>query len=204
MLKNIFIDLVKKFEIDDFKIGKLWVEIEKNYSNKKRFYHNLSHLDNLYLELLNVKNEIEDWDTLLFTLFYHDIIYKATSKENEEKSAELAKLRLNEIGFEEVKIKKCFEQILATKLHESSLNKDTNIFTDADLSILGQDWDLYSQYYKNVRKEYSVYPDFLYNPGRKKVLEHFITMPRIFKTDLFFERFEKKAKINLEKELLVL
>ena len=204
MLKNIFIDLVKKFEIDDFKIGKLWVEIEKNYTNKKRFYHNLSHLDNLYLELLNVKNEIEDWDTLLFTLFYHDIIYKATSKENEEKSAELAKLRLNEIGFDEVKVEKCFEQILATKLHESSLNKDTNIFIDADLSILGQDWDLYSQYYKNVRKEYSVYPDFLYNPGQKKVLEHFITMPRIFKTDLFFERFEKKAKINLEKELLVL
>ena len=204
MLKNIFIDLVKKFEIDDFKIGKLWVEIEKNYTNKKRFYHNLSHLDNLYLELLNVKNEIEDWDTLLFTLFYHDIIYKATSKENEEKSAELAKLRLNEIGFDEVKVEKCFEQILATKLHESSLNKDTNIFIDADLSILGQDWDLYSQYYKNVRKEYSVYPDFLYNPGRKKVLEHFITMQRIFKTDLFFERFEKKAKINLEKELLVL
>ena len=204
MLKNIFIDLVKKFEIDDFKIEKLWVEIEKNYSNKKRFYHNLSHLDNLYLELLNVKNEIEDWDTLLFTLFYHDIIYKATSKENEEKSAELAKLRLNEIGFDEVKIEKCFEQILATKLHESSLNKDTNIFIDADLSILGQDWDLYSQYYKNVRKEYSVYSDFLYNPGRKKVLEHFITMQRIFKTDLFFERFEKKAKINLEKELLVL
>ena len=204
MLKNIFIDLVKKFEIDDFKIEILWVEIKKNYSNKKRFYHNLSHLDNLYLELLNVKNEIEDWDTLLFTLFYHDIIYNSTSKENEEKSAELAKLRLNEIGFDEVKVEKCFEQILATKSHENSSNKDTNIFTDADLSILGQDWDLYSQYYKNVRKEYSVYPDFLYIPGRKKVLEHFITMPRIFKTDLFFERFEKKAKINLEKELLVL
>lgn len=204
MIKTVFIDLVKNYESNDSKIEILWTEIEKNYSKKNRFYHNLSHLENLYSELLNVKNEIEDWDTILFTLFYHDIIYKATSKENEEKSAELAVKRLKEIGFDAEKTQKCFDQIIATKSHEISINNDTNIFTDADLSILGQDWNLYSKYYKNVRKEYSIYPDFLYNPGRKKVLEHFLAMPRIYKTDLFFNKYEINAKLNLEKELLVL
>ncbi len=204
MIKTVFIDLVKNYESNDSKIEILWTEIEKNYSKKNRFYHNLSHLENLYSELLNVKNEIEDWDTILFTLFYHDIIYKATSKENEEKSAELAVKRLKEIGFDAEKTQKCFDQIIATKSHEISINNDTNIFTDADLSILGQNWNLYSKYYKNVRKEYSIYPDFLYNPGRKKVLEHFLAMPRIYKTDLFFNKYEINAKLNLEKELLVL
>lgn len=204
MIKTVFIDLVKNYESNDSKIEILWTEIKKNYSKKNRFYHNLSHLENLYSELLNVKNEIEDWDTILFTLFYHDIIYKATSKENEEKSAELAVKRLKEIGFDAEKTQKCFDQIIATKSHEISINNDTNIFTDADLSILGQDWNLYSKYYKNVRKEYSIYPDFLYNPGRKKVLEHFLAMPRIYKTDLFFNKYEINAKLNLEKELLVL
>jgi predicted metal-dependent HD superfamily phosphohydrolase len=39
---------------------------------------------------------------------------------------------------------------------------------DADLSILGKDLDTYLAYTKMIRKEYSIYPDFLYKPGRKK------------------------------------
>ena len=77
----------------------------------------------------------------------------------------------------------CKEQILATKSHVKSTDSDTNFFTDADLSVLGQSWEVYSIYYKNVRKEYSIYPDLLYNPGRKKVLQHFLSMARIFKTE---------------------
>jgi predicted metal-dependent HD superfamily phosphohydrolase len=60
---------------------------------------------------------------------------------------------------------------------------------------------LYSDYYKNVRKEYSIYPNLLYNPGRKKVLKHFLAMGKIFKTDYFYQKFEKNARLNLQKEL---
>ena len=56
-------------------------------------------------------------------------------------------------------------------------------------------------YLKNVRKEYSLYPNLVYNPGRKKVLQHFVEMEKIFKTEYFFEKFEAQAKENLKQEL---
>ena len=200
-LKVIFFELIQKYTNDQRLIEPLWVEIEKNYSKKKRFYHNLTHLDNLYFQLSKIKSEIKDWDTLLFSLFYHDVIYSASKRDNEEKSAELAKENLLLISYPIEKIDLCFEQIMATKSHSVSVNNDTNLFTDADLSILGQSWEEYEVYYKQIRKEYAVYPDFLYNPGRKKVLQHFLSMKRIFKTDYFFEKFETQARENLKSEL---
>jgi len=78
------------------------------------------------------------------------------------------------------------------------------LFTDADLSILGQSWEVYFTYSKHVRKEYGQYPLFLYKKGRKKVLKHFLDMERIFKTDHFFELYEKHARVNLQRELEIL
>ncbi len=201
MLQQIFIDLTQRYTSDIRLSEKLWEEIETNYYTKKRHYHTLNHLENLLNQLTLVKNQIEDWDTILFSLFYHDVIYKATSSENEEKSAEFGKNRLQLLGFPTDKINKCITQILETKGHSKSVDNDTNFFTDADLSILGQSWETYSEYYKQVRREYAIYPDFMYNPGRKKVLNHFLKMERIFKTKLFFDKFENQARQNLMEEL---
>lgn len=200
-LKVIFFELIQKYTNDQRLIEPLWAEIEKNYSKKKRYYHNLTHLDHLYFQLSKIKTEINDWDTLLFSLFYHDVIYNASKRDNEEKSAALAKENLLLISYPIEKINTCYEQIIATKSHAVSDNNDTNFFTDADLSILGQSWENYEVYYKQVRKEYAIYPDFLYNPGRKKVLQHFLSMERIYKTDYFFEKFEEQARVNLQLEL---
>ncbi|MDX2245424.1 MAG: hypothetical protein SF052_01505 [Bacteroidia bacterium] len=83
-----------------------------------------------------------------------------------------------------------------------SPDNDTNLFTDADLSILGQKREIYHAYSTNVRKEYAIYPDILYNPGRKKVLQHFLAMEQIFKTPHFQEKYEAQARANLEEELM--
>ncbi|WP_423998554.1 hypothetical protein [Maribacter sp. IgM3_T14_3] len=201
MLKETFTELLLKYTDDKRLINGLWTEIEKNYSGKKRHYHTLQHLDNLLSQLTIVKREIKNWETTLFTLYYHDIIYNATKSDNEEKSAELAEKRMKEISVSSNIIEQCKKQILATKSHHKSIDSDTNYFTDADLSVLGQSWETYTQYYKNVRKEYAIYPTFIYNPGRKKVLHHFLSMDRIFKTDFFYNQFETQAKQNLKREL---
>ncbi|GGD42452.1 hypothetical protein GCM10011514_03050 [Emticicia aquatilis] len=201
MLKNIFFDLLKKYTNDESLVSKFWSEIEENYTNRKRYYHTLEHLENLFQMLTPIKTKIKDWDTLLFTLFYHDVIYNATKSDNEEKSAELAIVRMQTIGIEKSQIEQCKAQILATKKHLPNANSDTNYFTDADLSVLGQDWETYINYYKNVRKEYAIYPNIIYNTGRKKVLKHFLAMDSIYKTDYFYQEFEQKAKENLAREL---
>ena len=167
-------------------------------------FDNQHHLDNILGQLLNIKSEIHDWNTILFTLYYHDIVYNSQKSDNEEKSAELAEKRMKQISVPVETIELCKNQILATKSHLKSSDKDTNYFTDADLSVLGQDYDAYLLYSKNVRKEYSVYPNFIYNSGRKKVLNHFLTMDRIFKTDYFHAKLERQAKQNLQKEIELL
>ena len=189
---------------NDSLTNELWTEIEKNYLNKKRHYHTLHHLDSLLAQLIDVKEEIQNWNTILFTLYYHDIIYNSLKSDNEEKSAELAKKRMKQISVSIDTIELCKNQILETKSHIKSTDSDTNYFTDADLSVLGQSWETYSLYYKNVRNEYSIYPDLVYNPGRKKVLNHFLSMDRIFKTDFFYNKFEAQAKQNLQKEIELL
>lgn len=201
MLKETFVQLIENYTTDDRLVKQLWQEIEENYSAKKRHYHTLQHLENLLQQLHAVKTHIKNWNTLLFTLYYHDVIYNALKRTNEEKSAEFAQSRMQLIAVPDEHINNCVEQILATKKHAASEDSDTNFFTDADLSILGQEWDMYAAYYKNVRKEYSLYPDIIYIPGRKKVLQHFLQMERIFKTDHFFNKFELQAKENMQQEL---
>ncbi len=203
-LKNQFEQLCSPFTEDQKFISDLWKEIETRYSEKGRHYHNLLHLENMFKELQAVKMNISDFAALSFSVFYHDIIYDATSKINEEKSAAKAEKRLAELHILKDRISIISEQILATKSHQLSDDKDTNYLMDADLSVLGKDFKTYLEYTQNIRKEYSIYPDFLYKPGRKKVLKHFLELESIFKTEYFKEKYEAQAKKNIAEELQVL
>lgn len=204
MLTDIFLKLVSQYSTDKALANDLWLEIFTKYSEPKRKYHTISHLEAILLELNPVRQIITDWETVLFAVYYHDIIYKATSSTNEEDSAKLARQRLTAIGFPTDKIEKCVQMILATKLHQLSTDDDTNFLTDADLAILGQHPYEYQRYTSGIREEYSIYPDFMYNGGRKKALQHFLEMERIFKTPYFFEKYEQQARINIEEELVEL
>ncbi len=201
LIKDTFYELTRKYTKDENLIDKLWLEIHILYTYSRRFYHNLTHIENLLSQLTEVKNKIEDWDVILFAAYYHDIIYEATSRKNEEKSADFAKKRLVELNFPDNQISKCVSIILATKVHTLTKDSDTDYFIDADLSILGQTWTAYSDYSNQVRQEYSSYPNFIYNIARKKVLRHFLKMQTIFKTEYFINKFENKARENILKEL---
>lgn len=199
MLKDLFYELMSSYTDAQYATT-LWEEIETAYSKKRRYYHTLHHLDNLVQQLLPVKNEIADWDVLLCSIFYHDIVYSTMKKDNEEKSAELAVKRLNKTTLDKDRIEACKKQIIATKKHIITNDVDTDLFTDADLSVLGASPAVYDTYATNVRKEYYIYPDGLYKPGRRKVLEHFLLMDRIYKTKHFAGLYEKQARINLQRE----
>lgn len=203
-LKNQFDKLCCLFTEDEQLINNLWKEIETKYSEKGRHYHNLLHLENMFSELEAVKSNISDFTAISFSVFYHDVIYDATSKINEEKSAAKAEKRLAELHLDKNNISIISEQILATKSHQKSDHEDTNYLLDADLSVLGKDFKTYLEYTKNIRKEYSIYPDFLYKPGRKKVLKHFLELESIFKTDYFKQKYEAQAKENIAEELQLL
>src|SRR4051812_39034989 len=134
MLRETFIQLLTPYNAGNEQKLVLWNEIEANYTHKKRHYHTLTHLENLLLQLTDVRNAIKDWNAILFTLYYHDVIYNALRTDNEEKSAVFAAHRMALIDIPGVTIEKVVEQIKATKKHAAA-DSDTNYFTDADLSI---------------------------------------------------------------------
>lgn len=201
-LIQIFQSLVEKYTDNHLIIEILWNKINKSYSHKCRHYHTLIHLENLYLQLLPIQDKFQNWDIVLFALFYHDIIYNTLKSDNEVRSAELARQKLSSLNLSKNEINLCYEMILATKKHDISPHSDINYFTDADLSILGADSLVYEQYFKDVRKEFFIYPTFLYQRGRKKVLQHFLSMERIFKTDYFYDHFEQQARANIQNEIV--
>ena len=199
MIKEKFLNLIREYsENKDYNL-ECWNEIERNYSSKSRHYHNLEHLENMLSELNKIQSEVKDLDCLLFAIYYHDIIYKPTKSNNEHKSALLFENRIAKTSFD--KLNECMLQIEATKEHKISDDYDTNILLDLDLSVLGKNLQEYKKYSERIRKEYQIYPDFMYRKGRKKVLKNILESDFIYKTDYYRQLYEKQAKENLKFEL---
>ncbi len=199
MLKETFLKLMSKYTNQEDYIFYCWDEIFKSYSSESRHYHNLIHINNMISELDHVISEVKEKDSLLFSIYYHDIIYNTSNSDNEYKSAMLFKKRIARTDFQY--IEKCMKQIEQTSEHKLSEDNDINILLDLDLSILGKNRLDYQEYCQNIRKEYNMYSDLEYRNGRKKVLIRLLDLSSIYKTDYFSSKYEKNARINLALEL---
>lgn len=204
-LKDKWFHLLSNFNVKEDLKDALWKEVFMHYTQKNRHYHNLYHVEDLLQQAEQFSSELEDYELMQFSIWYHDIIYKATRKDNELKSAQLAFHRLKEIDLEKKRIESCYQQIIATKTHQvDSKAEDIQFLLDFDLAILGRPWEQYVDYTRKIRKEYWMYPSFLYKRGRKKVLQHFLNLKRIFKTHHYYSKYEEQARANLTKEFLLL
>ena len=200
-LVETWIELTSKLNVHHTLQETLWYEIITAYQQRKRFYHNLNHILDLVTLAQHYKAEIEDFDSLLFSLFYHDFIYQVKQKNNEIESAKLAVKRLSSLDYPENKISKCYRQIIATQDHRLSQESDTNYLLDLDLSILGGERTKYREYSQNIRREYGMYSEQVYNQGRRQFLERLLYKDFLYKTKLFRDGYEQRARENLSWEL---
>jgi predicted metal-dependent HD superfamily phosphohydrolase len=199
MLKDTFLTLMQKYTNDEEYIQVCWEEIRKSYSAESRYYHNLNHIKNMISELNNVSSYLKDLDSLLFSIYYHDIIFDTSKFDNEHRSAMFFEERIGLTDFQH--IEKCVEQIELTKEHKWSNDNDINILLDLDLAIFGKSKIEYQSYCQSIRKEYYEYSKTEFNNGRRKVLTKLLELPSIYKTDYFKVTYEEKARINLTQEL---
>lgn len=197
-----FKNLISKYTNNKDIIHSYWVELKMEYDSKTRHYHNLSHITELLQHFNQYQDKIMKKDIVLFAIFYHDIIYDVKKKDNEEKSAKLARRKMRELNIQTEKINLCYNFIIATKSHETDFtDPDLAYFLDFDLAVLGKDRNNYLKYTKKIRKEYSIYPEVLYRKGRIKALNSILENDRIYKTEDFFRKLEKQARKNIEKEI---
>ncbi|WP_427874730.1 HD domain-containing protein [Flavobacterium sp. MMS24-S5] len=201
-LKEIYSDLLSNVGFSANEIQQNWLDLEKAYSKKSRHYHNLTHLKEMISSFETYRDKLQNPNEILFSIFYHDFVYSASKKDNELKSSEYALAILPE----NVSLNKelVFDAICATQQHQQNAIEDINWLIDFDLKILAKDWDDYKIYFEQIRKEYRIYPDFLYKPGRAKALKHFLENEFIFQTEEFRNLYEGKARANIEKEIKLL
>jgi predicted metal-dependent HD superfamily phosphohydrolase len=199
-----FIELLTHFNTPLPKAEDLWQELQRAYAQRGRHYHSMAHIEHMLAGALAHRAAVHDWSAFLLAIYYHDAVYNVLKKDNEEKSAALAQKRLKHTEIAPETLETCIKHILATKHHEPSENPDTNLLLDLDLAILGGPWETYEQYARQVRKEYGIYPDLLYNPGRKKVLATFLERAAIYKTPTYQAAHEAQARENIAKEITLL
>ena len=199
---NTFSILLYRYTANKQLITSFWNKIEAHYQSNGRYYHNLSHIEELLAYFNEYNSNIKYKNEILFAIFYHDIIYDPKNKNNEEKSAEFAKKELQKLNIQDTIIKQIYNYIVATKHHNNpTKDNDLNYFLDFDMAILAKNSSDYIKYSKQIRKEYSIYPDFMYRKGRKKALQHFLKQDKIYKTDIFYTLYEEKARKNISMEI---
>lgn len=199
-LEHRFNQLAKEYTQDSRQVKVLWDELYNAHHESHRTYHNMRHLQELFRYVDQYKHQLASVEAVSFAVFYHDSVYKLTSKKNEELSAKLAKKALTKINVPKHLISLVTEMILATKKHEGS-GHDIPYFIDFDLAILGQSEAIYDNYVEKLREEYEWVPQVLFNRNRKAVLQRFLDRSFLYQTAEFRNEFEVQARANIAHEL---
>lgn len=180
----------------------LFSELVKRYSSGQRVYHNTAHLFEIFTLLDEFEPLITQPDAVGWAVFYHDAIYNPLRKDNEVRSAKLARRIMNSLHLPAPDTDFTVQLILATQNHLATLpDINMHLFLDADLAILGAEPEKYARYAQAIRTEYRLVPDILYRPGRKRVLQHLLAKPALYYTLQMQARFEQQARINMQHEL---
>lgn len=176
--------------------------VKNYYIEGHRFYHTMDHIESMldgYDKYFNgCFTEAE-----FLAIVYHDIVYLPWASGNEENSAAMLNAH-HKLYFSKVKqevIDEASTIILATKHDGTPVSEAAKRVVDLDMMILGKAEDIYEKYRSNTRREYGMFSDEQWNQGRKIVLQRFLDMPRIFITDSMHDRFEERARSNIQKEL---
>jgi pantetheine-phosphate adenylyltransferase len=203
MAKHYGEPLVNFIKQSDLGVGWLIEEEIKLYNASGRYYHTTQHI----LEMMKSLSEncweisIMDWRRrpLYYAALYHDIIYDPLAKDNEEKSSQFFHevVKSHNLHLTPKDIDLVSSLIMATKNHDSG-DKLHQLFIDADLSILAATSDRFNEYERQIRAEYSMAPEQVYNKGRAEFIDEMLARPKIFLTENY-ARYEDRARANLTK-----
>jgi predicted metal-dependent HD superfamily phosphohydrolase len=200
-----WVSLTSQYAPNRALIESLFNFIVEHYSASERAYHNLSHIQSLITLSESLLDKIQNRDAHYFSIWFHDLIYDTRRSDNEEKSAEFAAEALASLGVPEQTVAVVREMILATKHHRGDdLSWDAKAFLDLDTSILGAPEEIYEEYSRAIRKEYSWVPDVLYREGRMKVLSDFLGRERVYQTEEIRAKYETQARHNIAEEIRAL
>jgi predicted metal-dependent HD superfamily phosphohydrolase len=177
--------------IDDAEVAAL----RAAYGERHRHYHTWTHVESL---LAAARRDAMATPAILLAIAYHDVVYSPTAKDNEAQSANalFAAWQRKAVHADEATVRHAMGMI-----NLGTGDAQADWFWDADREILAAAREAYQAYAAAVRKEYKIYPDFMYRRGRAQFLQGELARPKIFRTDSFNARFGDAARANLAAEL---
>ena len=181
-------------------------DLLSRYREPQRHYHTLEHIHACLGELARV-SDLDDGERriLEYAIWWHDAVYDPQRPDNEEASAELARHALRERGEEPAVIDEVVRLVRLTQGHAPEAgDRLGGLMTSIDLSILGSAPEAYDRYAAQVREEYAFVPEPLYRSGRAAILRRFLQRPVIYPDAGFADRYERRARSNLSREIAAL
>ncbi|HEY4241391.1 MAG TPA: hypothetical protein VGM88_16330 [Kofleriaceae bacterium] len=173
-------------------------DLAARYSEPHRAYHTLSHIAAMLAWFDSLA--WTDPASVYLAILFHDAIYDPLAKDNEARSADLARSLVSASP-------RVCDLILLTSRHGSlspadvSDDLDAAHFLDVDTSILGASPAAFDAYDAGVAFEYSVVPPAAYLAGRRAFLSNLLSRPRIFLSSHFHALLDAPARANLRRAL---
>lgn len=173
------------------------------YAQLHRHYHDQRHIDECLAELDWVVNLTEKKRRMLrWAILWHDAIYQPGQRDNERRSAKLARSELTSCGVDHADVEEVVRLIRLTEKHRvASGDRLGALMVSIDLAILGADPARYKAYAADVRLEYSHVPEKLWRMGRSLVLERMLDKDVLFPDREFRDRLEAQARANMTAEM---
>jgi predicted metal-dependent HD superfamily phosphohydrolase len=181
----------------------VFADLVRCYGEPERHYHTLDHI----AAVLEIIPQIEPSPppALLLAAWLHDVVYDSRAGDNEERSAEYARVLPDALGVPGAVREETARLILLTKNHTVGVDDRAGaVLLDADLAILGAEPQEYDAYAAAIRREYAWVSDDDFRTGRRRVLERFLARPRIYLTPPMEARAEARARANLAREIATL
>jgi predicted metal-dependent HD superfamily phosphohydrolase len=169
----------------------LLLELTALYSQPDRHYHDLRHVADLLLwGRAFPLDEIQTW-----AIWFHDAIYDASRRDNEEQSAQLAEARLPALGYDESFVGEVAQIIRDTASHVATIPRAEAVL-DLDLAPLAIPEERFLANRERIRKEYAFASDEEFVAGTAAFAQRILEREHIFHTPWGRAR-EPQARDNL-------
>jgi len=199
-LKPRWCRLCEQFGLGDVAIEG-WNQLNLLHETPPRAYHNLEHVSDCLEQLDSWSGEAATSTSVEMALWWHDAVYHSRAKDNELQSAllwrEFAEAHPTNSEFYE----SVCRLIRSTDHQSCATDPEGQLIQDIDLSILGRAPEVFDDYERKIREEYSWVSQGDYIAGRSTFLKNLSHRKRIFLTGFGFAKYETAARANIERSL---
>lgn len=189
-------ELLRTWAVAPASIDRSFEEVHEHYCEPSRFYHTLDHIQDVLQTVDRLGSYAPNVNVVKLAAWLHDVIYDSRASDSEERSADYAERLCAKLAIPEGPL--VAGLILKTKMHDPDGDADAQVLIDADLAILGANESVYRTYAEKIRQEYAWVPEPDYRKGRQRVLQNFLSRPRIFH---LLTSLEDLARQNITAEI---